>query len=174
MYDKFHVKLESTQVLLGPSLEACQRAMSQQTADSVHLLERINMIWLAEHAIVSQIPTLPQFKVSGRLPELAINISDRKYKSLMRMLDVAIPHFDDDSTNNAGTTPTTTSIDAGPAPTNVRDRRKSLNMKAQFDNEEHEIGDLDQDTDIEDNESDGDKEDKFYEAPDVVDSVRCI
>lgn len=36
---------------------------------------------------------LAQFKISGTLPSLQVNLSDTKYKSLMRLIDVCIPHF---------------------------------------------------------------------------------
>lgn len=45
--------------------------------------------------------TLSQFKVSGTLPSLQVNISDAKYKSLMRLIDVAIPKFEDDSPSSS-------------------------------------------------------------------------
>lgn len=38
---------------------------------------------------------LAQFKVSGTLPTLQVNLSDTKYKSLMRLIDVCIPHFEE-------------------------------------------------------------------------------
>jgi vacuolar protein sorting-associated protein 13A/C len=39
---------------------------------------------------------LAQFKVSGTLPTLQVNFSDSKYRSLMRLVDVCIPHFEDE------------------------------------------------------------------------------
>ena len=39
---------------------------------------------------------LAQFKVSGTLPTLHVNFSDSKYKSLMRLVEVCIPHFEDE------------------------------------------------------------------------------
>src|SRR5690606_5006267 len=35
------------------------------------------------------------FKISGHLPVLHASISDTKYKSLMRIIDVAIPKFEE-------------------------------------------------------------------------------
>lgn len=32
--------------------------------------------------------------MSGKLPSLHVNLSDTKYKSLMRLIDVGIPNFD--------------------------------------------------------------------------------
>ena len=48
---------------------------------------------------------LARFKISGKLPSLHVNVSDAKYKSLMRLIDACMPKFDDnvpDSTPIAG------------------------------------------------------------------------
>ena len=50
-----------------------------------------------QNSIVPTVYTLARFKISGHLPTLQINLSDTKYKSLMGLIDVAIPHFDEDS-----------------------------------------------------------------------------
>lgn len=38
--------------------------------------------------------SLARFKISGKLPTLQLNFSDSKYKSVLRLVDVAIPRFD--------------------------------------------------------------------------------
>lgn len=40
---------------------------------------------------------MTKFKISGHLPVLQASISDRKYKALMKIIDVAIPKFDEDA-----------------------------------------------------------------------------
>lgn len=37
---------------------------------------------------------LARFKISGKLPSLQLNFSDSKYKSVLRLVDVTIPRFD--------------------------------------------------------------------------------
>jgi vacuolar protein sorting-associated protein 13A/C len=37
---------------------------------------------------------LTRFKISGKLPALQLNFSDSKYKSILRLVDVTIPKFD--------------------------------------------------------------------------------
>lgn len=49
-----------------------------------------------QNSIVPTAYTLARLKVAGHLPALQVNMSDTKYKSLMRLIDVSIPHFDDD------------------------------------------------------------------------------
>lgn len=38
---------------------------------------------------------LTRFKIAGNLPSLHVNLSDSKYKALMRLIDVCVPKFDD-------------------------------------------------------------------------------
>lgn len=98
MYDKMSLRLESTQLLMGPSIEACMKAIENPHAageSDLHILERINMSFTVQNAIVNA-PNLTRFKIAGDLPELQVNFSDKKYKTLMRFIDVAIPKFGDD------------------------------------------------------------------------------
>lgn len=50
-----------------------------------------------QNSIVPTAYSLARFKVSGNLPTLQLNMSDIKYHSLMRLIDVCIPHFGDDA-----------------------------------------------------------------------------
>ncbi|KDE03795.1 hypothetical protein MVLG_05736 [Microbotryum lychnidis-dioicae p1A1 Lamole] len=113
MYDKFHIKLESAQLLIGPSLKVCLEALDDggdgqsHKHGELHILERTSLTFLAQNCILNQAPNLTRFKISGSLPQLQVNLSDRKYKSLMRMIDVALPKFGDDksASENAATRP---------------------------------------------------------------------
>lgn len=97
MYDKLTVRLEAAQFVLGTDLEASRKALTSDEHDQLHLLERINIDLQVQNSIVPSAHSLARFKVSGHLPTLQVNLSDTKYKSLMRLIDVSIPHFDDDS-----------------------------------------------------------------------------
>lgn len=119
MYDRFHVELKDTQVrtsptiprnfavhhssadlhtsqlLLGKSFDQCASALHKHEGrEDVHLLERISMQFDVMNCIVDNAPNLTRFKVEGDLPELKVNFSDRKYKIVMSMIEVAIPKFD--------------------------------------------------------------------------------
>ncbi|KAJ8612730.1 hypothetical protein MRB53_037306 [Persea americana] len=97
MYDKFTLKLESTQLLIGPSIEATRAQLSADSdAKNLHLIDRINMDFLVEICIVPKGSNLTKFRITGKLPVLHASISDSKYKNLMRLLEVAIPKFDGD------------------------------------------------------------------------------
>ena len=92
MYDKFLVKLTSTQVLIGPSIEETKKQLSRKSSDSpLHVVDQINVDFVVETSILPKAPNLTKLRVSGHLPMLHAAVSDSKYKSLMRIIDVAIP-----------------------------------------------------------------------------------
>lgn len=105
MYDRFFVKLESMQLVMGPNLEQCMKSLSgtSQENHEMHLLERINLDFTLHNSILPKAPNLTKFKMTGHLPLLKVNFSDRKYKVLMSIIDVAIPHLDDDAGAPSGT-----------------------------------------------------------------------
>ncbi|KAH9944371.1 vacuolar protein sorting-associated protein 13 [Epithele typhae] len=95
MYDRLSVKLEAAQFLIGDDLDSCLKALRSKEQDNLHLLERTNFNLQVQNSIVPTAYSLARFKLSGHLPVLEVNMSDTKYKALMRLIDVAIPHFDD-------------------------------------------------------------------------------
>ncbi|KAG9102497.1 hypothetical protein FRC06_001944 [Ceratobasidium sp. 370] len=106
MYDRFSVKLHSAQLLLGNDLETVLAGLnhSHDGAQELHLLERINLDFAVQNTIVPDAVNLAKFKVSGKLPELKVNLSNQKYKGLMRIVDIAIPNFGDDAEMTASQT----------------------------------------------------------------------
>jgi len=98
MYDKLSLRLESTQLLMGPDVDACMHALENHHGagqSELHILERINMSWSVQMAIKNS-SDITRFKIAGELPELQVNFSDRKYKNLMKFIDIAIPKFGGD------------------------------------------------------------------------------
>ncbi|THH34126.1 hypothetical protein EUX98_g96 [Antrodiella citrinella] len=96
MYDKLTVRLQAAQFVIGDDLQSCRDALVSNDFDNLHLLERTNIDLQVQNSIVPTAYNLPRFKISGHLPSLQVNLSDTKYKALMRLIDVAIPHFDVD------------------------------------------------------------------------------
>jgi len=97
MYDKFLVKLSSTQVLIGPSIEETKAQLENRNEHKqMHIVDKINMDFIVETSIIPKAPNLTKIRVSGHLPVLHASVSDKKYKGLMRIIDVAIPKFNDD------------------------------------------------------------------------------
>lgn len=113
MYDKLSLKLKDAQVMrdisfpslviysfipqfvIGNDLQSCREALTADVGDNLHLLERISIDLQVQNSIVPTAYSLARFKISGNLPSLKVNVSDTKYKSLMRLIDVCIPKFDD-------------------------------------------------------------------------------
>ncbi|CAG8475084.1 9038_t:CDS:10, partial [Acaulospora morrowiae] len=92
MYDKFSVQLSSTQLLVGQSVERCLAQI--RDADSsydLHFIDRINMQFMVEMSILPRASNLTRFRVSGHLPLLKANFSDRKYKIIMNIIDKVSP-----------------------------------------------------------------------------------
>jgi vacuolar protein sorting-associated protein 13A/C len=97
MYDKFILKLDSTQVLIGTTIEETRAQLeNRDTSKSLHIIDRINMDFAIETCIIPKASDLTKFRISGHLPVLRASLSDQKYKSLMKLIDVAIPKFDND------------------------------------------------------------------------------
>jgi vacuolar protein sorting-associated protein 13A/C len=97
MYDKFVVKLSSTQVLIGPSVEETKAQLENRNdTQAMHVLERTNLDFLLETSIIPKAPSLAKVRISGHLPVLHMIVSDKKYKNLMRIIEVAIPRSVED------------------------------------------------------------------------------
>jgi vacuolar protein sorting-associated protein 13A/C len=101
-------------------LQDCRDALTSKKRDYLHLLERTNIDLQVQNSIVPSALNLARFKVAGKLPSLHINVSDAKYKILMRLIDVAIPQLGEQldeneklSTQHVDKTPTTLPLSAG-------------------------------------------------------------
>ncbi|KAF9888012.1 hypothetical protein FE257_009402 [Aspergillus nanangensis] len=96
LYDRFLLKLDSTQVLIGPGIEITKSQLSSDVASkNLHIIDRINVDFVLELCIVPKVTELTRTRISGHLPELHASISDKKYKGLMKLIDIAIPQFDE-------------------------------------------------------------------------------
>lgn len=96
MYDKFLLNLEATQVLIGPSVDETRAKLEDKEDKVLHIVDRINVEFVVQLSIVPKTPNIPKIRVSGHLPVLHASVSDVKYKSLMKIINVAIPKFDED------------------------------------------------------------------------------
>ncbi|KAK6533217.1 hypothetical protein TWF281_007367 [Arthrobotrys megalospora] len=96
MYDKFLLQLKSTQILIGPSIETAIAQLEEEgDSKQLRVVDRINIDFKIEISILPKAPNLTKFRISGHMPMLHASVSDRKYKTLMGIIDVAIPKFND-------------------------------------------------------------------------------
>lgn len=77
-------------------------------------MERINLDFAVQNSIVPDLRSLTRFKISGNLPALRVNFSDAKYKALMRLIEVAVPHFDADGDHSTVKVGEMTQVDSRP------------------------------------------------------------
>jgi vacuolar protein sorting-associated protein 13A/C len=161
MYDKFNLKLQATQVLIGPSIEETRAQLDEKATEKhLHIVDRINMDFKVEICIVPKATDLTKFRVSGNLPILHASISDAKYKNLMKLIDVAIPKFDSDESSKQvtegakGPSNLKPTNDAKAAATDPLGRPRSKSF--QFAAQEHEL--------VMEEEGEGDKHEQFKEA----------
>lgn len=97
MYDKSLLKLDSTQLLIGPGIQATKDQLNaKDDPKNLHIIDRINMDFTLETSIIPKASDLTKTRISGHLPVLHASISDKKYKDLMKLIDIAIPKFDTD------------------------------------------------------------------------------
>ncbi|KAI9846000.1 MAG: hypothetical protein M1837_004406 [Sclerophora amabilis] len=95
MYDKFLLKLEATQVLIGPSVQETKAQLeSKNETKNYHIVDQINIDFVVEISILPKAPNLTKFRVSGHLPVLHASVSDLKYKNLMKIIEIAVPKTD--------------------------------------------------------------------------------
>ncbi|CAG8552629.1 14898_t:CDS:10 [Dentiscutata erythropus] len=88
MYDRFSVQLSSTQLLVGQSVERClAQIRNSEPKYDLHVIDRINLQFLVEMSILPRAPNLTKFRISGHLPLLKTNFSDRKYKIIMSIVE---------------------------------------------------------------------------------------
>ncbi|TIC36939.1 hypothetical protein E3Q08_04156 [Wallemia mellicola] len=151
MYDKFFLKLKSAQLLIGDDLPVLLDVLEKKTESEINynIVEEINIDLTVHNSILPSAVNLARFKLAGHLPELTINISDKKYQSMMAIIDVAIPHFENDN----GKSPKKSTQSTG-----HHGRRNSIFAA---DLPAYDLDVHDEESEI----SDADTAEKFFEAP---------
>lgn len=147
------------QLLIGNDLSALLDVLEKKVkkdGENFNIVEEINIDLTVHNSILSSAVNLSKFKVAGHLPELTINISDKKYQSMMAIIDVAIPHFDD----NAPPKPTKKASDD----TRTHGRRSSIFTAADFPTYDLDVHE-DEGESVAGSTSDADTVDNFFEAP---------
>ncbi|KAI0018263.1 vacuolar protein sorting-associated protein 13 [Xylariomycetidae sp. FL0641] len=158
MYDRFLVKLNSTQLLIGPSIEETKSQLVQKDENrKLHIVDKINVDFVVAMSILPKAPNLTKMKVSGNMPVLQAAMSDTKYKSLMKLIEVAIPKFGDPQQEN---------LQAQPKRPRLLSTTSNRSRKAHDHRRASNIFLSQQTAVILENESDSDDDDEFEDAAD--------
>ncbi|KAJ2261928.1 Vacuolar protein sorting-associated protein 13 [Coemansia sp. RSA 376] len=120
MYDHFDMRLHRTQLLVGNDLAACMQALEGDEAHrGMHVVDRIELNFDLGLCILSEPPLhMPKVTVDGGLPSLQVYFSDRKYKAIMRSIDLILEAIKDEDVDiaqqyEAGGRPPATAFGAG-------------------------------------------------------------
>lgn len=101
------------QFVLGGDLQSCRNALISLNDSSLHIIERVSIDLQVQNSIVPSVVSLARFKISGKLPTLQLNFSDFKYKSILRLIDVTIPRFDNPVVDSKAVVPPNYHLSSG-------------------------------------------------------------
>lgn len=95
MYDQFNLHLQDAQFLVGPNIKS---TMEQLHTDDKHksalILDKLNLKLLLGISILPDAYNLAKIKVGGEVTKFDVAINDFQYKTIMKIIDKAIPNFD--------------------------------------------------------------------------------
>ncbi|KAG5437684.1 hypothetical protein PCANB_000721 [Pneumocystis canis] len=101
MYDKFSLKFESIQLLIGLSVhDALNELKKKNSSKNFKIIDKTDMFFLLEISILPKASNLTKFKISGHLPLLHASISDKKYKILIGIVNNAVLSFKKENNHN--------------------------------------------------------------------------
>lgn len=118
MYDKFNVSLSQTKVLIGTNTKECLWQLQDKPPRNgvdARFVERIDMNFLVELCILPGKTEFTKFKISGHLPLLSVNLSDSKYKILMKIVDFIVPKTGDEESTSGSQTPKRPTLQTTPS-----------------------------------------------------------
>ncbi|KAG7665092.1 VPS13 [[Candida] subhashii] len=95
MYDQFQLTLEDAQFLVGPNIKSTMEQLHSQENipknKSAMMLDKFNFQFLLGVSILPDATNLARFKISGHVPDVNIAINDFQYKTVLQILENAIP-----------------------------------------------------------------------------------
>ncbi|KAK6198690.1 vacuolar sorting [Scheffersomyces amazonensis] len=95
MYDKFSLKLEDAQFLVGSDIKSTMEQLHNDSATtrSTLMLDKLNLNLMLGISILPDAINLARFKVGGEVPSIHLAINDFQYKTIMKIIDAAMPDF---------------------------------------------------------------------------------
>lgn len=102
MYDTFTLTLQDAQFLVGANIRDTMLELHfvdhQQRKSSI--LDKLNLKLLLGISILPEVYNLSRFKISGEVPRILLLMNDFQYKTILSIIDNAVPDFTDDDDDN--------------------------------------------------------------------------
>ena len=101
MFDRFIVKSQNTQILIGSDITATLDNLKKSShGNQFYVLEKMQLDIVVDVSILPKALKLPRFRVTGHLPNLSMAFSDYQYKVFLELARNIMPVTDDISTNS--------------------------------------------------------------------------
>lgn len=95
MYDQFNLRLQEAQFLVGPTIKKTMEQLhTQSTEQSAVILDKLDVKLTLGISILPEATNLARFKVGGEIAGINVALNDFQYKTIMQLIDVLIPSFD--------------------------------------------------------------------------------
>lgn len=95
MYDQFNVHLEDAQFLIGPDIKSTTEQLHTDDPNRPALiLDKLNIKLSMGVSIIPEAYNIPRFKIGGEVPSIRLSLNDFQYKTIMSLIDVVIPDFE--------------------------------------------------------------------------------
>lgn len=94
MYDKFSLRLQNSQLLVGPSIKKTMEQLHTTSELSAVILDNLDLKLALELSILPGATNLARIRLSGEVPNINVALNDFQYKTIMKLIDVVIPNLD--------------------------------------------------------------------------------
>ncbi|CAI5759546.1 unnamed protein product [Candida verbasci] len=91
MYDKFHLNLRNAQFLVGHDIKSTMEQLHRKGKRPDLILGNFDLNLLLGVSILPDAHNLAKIKLGGKVSEVKLSINDYQYKTLMKIIDAAVP-----------------------------------------------------------------------------------
>lgn len=104
MYDQFNIHLQDTQFLVGPDIKTTTEQLHVESGSkrdrSALILDKLSIKLTLGVSILPEAYNLARFKIGGEVPDIKLSLNDFQYKSIMKIIDSAIPDLENMQTED--------------------------------------------------------------------------
>lgn len=102
MYDKFNLHLQDAQFLVGPTIKSTMEQLHMENGDkSALILDKLDLKLLLGISILPEAYNLAKIKIGGEVTKIDVAMNDFQYKTIMKIIDKAIPDFENIDTDDS-------------------------------------------------------------------------